>query len=109
MSSHRTKQFNRFAEEVVNHIETYTVKQYGDFPSDQLTEASKEDVVYNIRRYVNRINSGARGRVEAKRDMLKLAHYTQVLYDMMEAEEREAEVFNNDFIKDFKFALERVV
>lgn len=108
MSSHRTKQFNGFAEKVINHIETYTVKQYGDFPSDQLTEATKEDIVYNIKRYVNRINSGARGRVEAKRDLLKLAHYTQVLYDLMEDEEKQSRIFNEEFVRDFAFALGKV-
>lgn len=109
MTSHRSIQFKRFAKRVEDHIESYTVPQYNDYPNDQLTEATKEDIVYNIKRYVNRINSGARGRVEAKRDMLKLAHYTQILYDMMEAEEQEAKVFNNEFIRDFKFALERVM
>lgn len=108
MSSNRTNQFKVFAGKVEEHIENYTVKQYGDAPHDQLSTATRDDVVYNIKRYVARLNTGCRGRVEAKRDVLKLAHYLQVLYSLMEEEERDVNEFNSKFIQDFAFALRRV-
>ena len=69
--SSRGKQWNKFAGQVENHIENYTVPQYGDAPNDQVEEFTLEDFRVNLKRYVNRIGSNARGAEEAKRDCKK--------------------------------------
>jgi hypothetical protein len=64
----------------LDHIHTYTVPQYGDYPDDQMTEASLADIKHDMQRYLNRMLSNARGQVEIERDMLKLAHYACIAY-----------------------------
>ena len=83
----RAQDWMVFAKEVADHIECYTVPQYGDFPSDQLTKFNLLDIKAQLTRYVNRIGSGVRGAEEAERDMLKLAHYACVAYMKMRNEE----------------------
>lgn len=84
--SNRAEHFMAFAIEVERHIEGYTVPQYGDYPDDQMTEATLEDIKHDMMRYVNRLGRNARGPEEAQRDMLKLAHYAQIARDKMREE-----------------------
>ncbi len=79
MKSKRAEQWNEFAKTVEDHIEDYTVPQYGDAPDDQVEHFSAADIKVQLERYVNRIGSNARGEVEAKRDCLKIAHYACLL------------------------------
>ena len=79
---------------VLDHIEDYTVPQYGDYPHDQMVDASIEEVKGNIKRYLNRIGTNARGNVETIRDCHKMAHYAAILErkligEMTEEEEQE--------------------
>lgn len=76
----RLLQWQWFSDRVADHIEHYTVPQYGDWPSDQLTSFSREVIISNMQRYMNRINTNARGKEESLRDLLKLVHYAAVLY-----------------------------
>jgi hypothetical protein len=78
--SKRGKEWNNFSRIVARHIEGYTVPQYGDAPDDQASKFSEQDIIANIRRYVNRMESNARGPEEAQRDLLKIAHYCAMLY-----------------------------
>ena len=78
--SNRGKEWTDFSALVLEHIENYTVPQYGDAPDDQASGFSEHDIAANIRRYVNRLESGARGPVEAQRDLLKIAHYCALLH-----------------------------
>lgn len=78
--SNRGKEWSAFSDIVGQHIEGYTVPQYGDAPNDQASGFSEQDIAANIRRYVNRLETGARGPVEAQRDLLKIAHYCGMLY-----------------------------
>lgn len=41
--------------------------------------SSSDDIKMNLLRYVNRINSNARGSVEALRDLKKISHYSCIL------------------------------
>lgn len=75
MKSNRAKQWEEFAAEVFDHIENYTVPQYGDAPGDMVETFTPADIKMNLARYVSRIGSNARGPEEAKRDALKIAHY----------------------------------
>jgi len=77
--SQRASQWSSFAREVFQHIEDYTVPQYGDMPADQAENYSIEEIQMHLRRYVSRINSNSRGTGEAIRDCYKIAHYACLL------------------------------
>lgn len=65
---------------VANHIEHYTVPQYGDAPDDNVETWKSEDCRKAIVKYLNRFNTNQRGVEEQKRDILKMAHYLQLYY-----------------------------
>lgn len=81
--SKRHESFMTFSLDVLDHIENYTVPQYGDYPEDQMTTASIEDIKHDMQRYLNRMLSNSRGKEETKRDMMKIAHYAQIARDKM--------------------------
>ena len=78
--SFRGKEWGEFSKLTLEHIEKYTVPQYGDIPDDQASNFTEHDIAVNILRYVNRIERGRRGEMEAHRDLLKIAHYCAILY-----------------------------
>jgi len=78
--SKRQQFWQEFQALVAGHIEHYTVPQYGDWPDDQLSDFTARDIVVNMQRYLNRVDSNARGPAEAARDCLKLAHYACELH-----------------------------
>jgi hypothetical protein len=78
--SMRCKEWNNFSRIVAQHIEGYTIPQYGDAPDDQASKFTEHDIAVNMQRYVNRLESNARGPEEAQRDLLKIAHYCAMLY-----------------------------
>ena len=79
--------------DVLDHIENYTVPQYGDYPNDQLTEWTDDEILSSMKRYLGRAGKGQRGSSEEVRDMLKLIHYASVRYARLAAKDQEA---NND-------------
>ena len=76
----RSLEWAKFAVLVLQHIEEYTIPQYGDAPDDQESSFTEHDIAAHLRRYVNRLESNARGPEEAQRDLLKIAHYCAMLY-----------------------------
>jgi hypothetical protein len=78
--SNRGDEWKAFSTLVLNHIENYTVPQYGDKPNDQLEEFSVGDCAREIKRYMNRVDSNSRGEEEVLRDLLKTAHYSCAAY-----------------------------
>ena len=64
-----------FAAIVAMHIEEYTVPQYGDYPTDNLTNFSVDDCLTQIGRYAARLKTNSRGEEETLSDLLKIAHY----------------------------------
>lgn len=82
--SERGKDWGNFAYKVFTHIEDYTVPQYGDKGADQCTDYDERDFKKQIKKYANRLDSNMRGTVEAKRDLLKICHYAQMLHDLIE-------------------------
>lgn len=78
--SERAEQWMCFMSLVLSHIEDYTVPQYGDYPDDQATTFTDEEIISQFKRYVNRLNSNARGEDEAERDLFKIAHYAALLH-----------------------------
>lgn len=87
--SNRSQHWQKFSLEMLDHVENYTVKQYGDYPHDQLTEFSDEEILSSMKRYLSRAGRGQRGQAEEMRDMLKLAHYASVRYARLAAQEQE--------------------
>jgi hypothetical protein len=69
-----------FSRVVLDHVEHYTVKQYGDYPNDNITKWSTEDCLKQIQKYSNRFFTNARGQQELRQDLLKIAHYCQLTY-----------------------------
>lgn len=84
--SNRGSDWIEFSDNVLVHIENYTIPQYGDKGQDQVSqEFSPEDCITNIKRYCNRHGKNSRPGQD-KLDLLKIAHYAQMLYDMLDKE-----------------------
>ena len=81
--SERAMNWLVFSDKVVDHIDNYTVRQYGDYPNDQLASWTPEQCLEAIQRYLNRNLKGtnARGDQELLRDMIKIAHYANVAFE----------------------------
>jgi hypothetical protein len=67
-----------FAEDVLDHIEKYTIPQYGDKGDDQLTTWTPEDCKKQVEKYLNRHGKNSRTDQD-ELDILKAAHYLQVM------------------------------
>ena len=78
--SARGQEWNTFVDVVLNHIESYTVQQYGDKGADMATQMSEQECIKQIERYCRRFGKGARGQAEQLRDLLKVAHYACITY-----------------------------
>jgi len=72
--SERGKEWIEFSDKVLNHIENYTVPQYGDKGSDNVTDYSANDCVLQSRKYAARFGKNQREGQDAL-DLLKSAHY----------------------------------
>ena len=70
------------ANEVIEHIETYTVPQYGDYPNDQVEEWTPELCIAQISKYSARFGKNSREGQELL-DLIKIAHYAQIAYSKM--------------------------
>ena len=82
LNSIRGQQFEWFANQVIEHIETYTVPQYGDYPNDQVEEWTPELCIAQIRKYSARFGKNSRENQELL-DLIKIAHYAQIAYSKM--------------------------
>jgi len=93
--SNRFRMWQDFAREVGDHIETYTIPQYGDYPDDQLSTWTLEDFATTIKRYSNRMGKNVRGLEEDKRDMLKISHYASCAWHKLNDTEK-------NYVKELK-------
>lgn len=73
----RGQEWFEFALAVLEHIEDYTVGQYGDTGADPASEYTPEDALRSASKYIARFGRNARSG-EQYRDFLKLAHYAQL-------------------------------
>ncbi len=71
-----------FSAHVLSHIENYTVPQYGDKGRDRASEYTIPVIADHIGRYRDRMGSNARGPVEAKQDLIKIAHYASLAHQL---------------------------
>lgn len=83
------KEWLRFSESVLRHIEEYAVPQYGDKGADMAHEYDIRTLQNQIKKYVGRFDTNARGEQEQMRDVLKIAHYACILYDKLFATRRK--------------------
>jgi len=87
--SERGKNWFQFAIKVLEHVEKYTVPQYGDKPNDQIEEWSIEDCFKAVKKRMARFSRNSReGQQEL--DFMKMAHEIQIAAEKWE--EAQAEV-----------------
>lgn len=90
----RLAQWVDFEDQIYAHIEKYTLKQYGsEEGSEQIDNFTVEDCWQNVQRYYNRRKSMIRGPKEKLRDVIKVAHYAQFIYDKLKKELDEEDVY----------------
>lgn len=70
-----------FSAAVLQHIEHYTVPQYGDKGNDLASEYTVVQCVQQIKKYAARAGSNQRGGQDLL-DLLKIAHYAQMAYSI---------------------------
>lgn len=87
--SRRAYDWNVFSRKVWQHIENYTVPQYGDRGEDQVSNYDARMCVEQVKKYAARFGKGSRPGEEL-RDIMKIAHYAQLAYDKLEAELKAA-------------------
>lgn len=83
----RGANFMGFANKVQQHINDYTVPQFGDAPDDNVETWTAEDCVRQIGKYVARFGKNQRGKEDQLRDMLKIAHYAELAHEKLEKKE----------------------
>lgn len=81
--SNRAKDWMAFSDMVLSHIETYTVPQYGDKPNDLRTNSTVSEIKQDVLRYMSRLGSNSRGAGESLLDMIKAAHYAQMMHEKL--------------------------
>jgi len=82
--SRRRAEFIGFSGVVQGHIENYAVPQYGDAPNDQVEAWTAAQCMDSVKRYSNRFESNARGRLETLRDIVKIAHYACLIFGKLD-------------------------
>lgn len=82
--SNRGKQFLDFADDVLHHVEEYTVPQYGDSPNDMVETWSAEHVANQMDKYLKRMKNNGRGHEDNLLSCLKIAHYACILRDKLQ-------------------------
>lgn len=82
--SKRGDNWIEFAAHVHDHVEDYTVPQFGDAPNDNIENLTSEDCVKQIRKYVERFGKNQRGEEDQLRDMLKIAHFASFAWEKLQ-------------------------
>ena len=83
MVSNRGEDWLEFAAKVLDHIEDYTVPQYGDRPNDYVETWTPEVCLLAMGKYIARFGTNQR-KGQEKLDLLKIAHFAQLTYDKIE-------------------------
>ena len=86
MTSYRGIEWRAFADRVEDHIDTYTVPQYGDMPHDRASSMTAAECIGEVKKYLARFGRGQRGPDEQRRDMLKIAHYACIAHTKLLSE-----------------------
>ncbi len=86
VNSIRAARWVAFAGRVAEHIDNYTVPQYGDEGADQVSNWTAEDCIKQAQKYLARFGTQAR-KGEEQLDLMKVAHYVQMASEKMENEQ----------------------
>jgi hypothetical protein len=78
----RSKDWHDFSDLVHNHIEEYTIPQYGDKGDDLADDYTPEECIKYIQKYVKRHGSNVR-EGQTTLDLIKIAHYAQLAYTLI--------------------------
>lgn len=94
MKSKRLDDVKSFCEQLLHHVEHYTIPQYGDYPDDYLSRMTVTDCMKHIQKYVIRndrgkVNGGAPRQCQ---DMLKIAHYAAHAYFLLRDRDGNSEL-----------------
>ena len=76
----RGMDFLVLAIKIIDHIETYTVPQYGDKGKDECTNYTVCDCIKQAQKYLARYGRNRREGQQAL-DFIKAAHYIQMAHD----------------------------
>lgn len=79
-NSDRALDFADFAEKVCDHIDNYSVPQYGDKGEDEASDYTAEDCIKAAKKYLARYGRAQREN-EQFLDLIKAAHYIQMAAD----------------------------
>jgi hypothetical protein len=85
-TTQRSTDFAKFAIFVINHIENYTVPQYGDKGNDIASEYTATYCMSQVEKYLRRFGKNIRPGQELL-DLIKMAHYIQITYDKLQEKE----------------------
>ena len=94
----RTEDFLNFALIVADHIENYTVPQYGDAPNDPIEEWTPAQCMDSVKRYASRIDSNQRGHLESLRDMAKIAHFAGLAFEKLKPTTKEVTLIKRGLV-----------
>jgi hypothetical protein len=83
--TNRGNDWQDFSDGVLNHIETYTVPQYGDAPNDHVSTYTAAECVRQAEKYLKRFGKTSRVGEECL-DMMKAAHFIQIAMTKMQGE-----------------------
>lgn len=84
----RGEDWQAFADEVTEHIENYTVPQYGDKGEDMASDYTAQDCVNQVKKYMARHGRNSRPGQD-RLDLLKSAHYLQLAASLLEGEDND--------------------
>jgi hypothetical protein len=85
--SKRGTSWLKFANKVLDHIEHYTVPQYGDMGKDIASEYTVQHCIDQSAKYGERVGRNSREGQDLL-DRIKSAHYQQMAHDLIEAGEK---------------------
>lgn len=90
----RLARWREFSRQMELHIDQYTRVQYGNPEgNEQVDSFTPEDCWTSMQRYYNRRRANVRGNKERLRDVIKVAHYAQLLYGKLKAELEMEDVY----------------
>lgn len=80
--TNRGREWSQFSLDVLEHVETYTVPQYGDAPHDQIETWSAQEVVRAIGKRAARFKRNSRPDQDLL-DLKKIAHEACLAYNKL--------------------------
>ena len=78
----RGAEWKTFSEDVLTHVDNYTVPQYGDIGEDEVSNWTEKDCILAIKKYLARFGRNSR-KGQDTMDMLKIAHYACLIYNKL--------------------------